>query len=355
MKKTFLFISYLIFSVLLLILCTEGLGRLVIHWRYGVPGKSYGLWQYDPELGATYRPNSYNTLTSLNNYGFRNSREDVFESKPSNSLRIIAIGASTTFGYNLVDEDTFTWKLEQKFRKIPGLERTQVLNAGQICHSTGHNLIRIKRLVPKLKPDYVILYEGLNELLNAWVLRSDGVSFSHLYETKTYGVLGKSYGQNHWLERNSVIARFLNYCVQNVISTVRKNEIIRKEYDAPALEAQNREIKRVAKEPWVAENFKFLFRQMIDFLLSEGVTPIVIRPASVNSPEALTFSDIALEIAREKGVPICDMRSRFERVGNMNDLFIHTGIHVTPKGAELLADELFQTISKDLKAKENNK
>ncbi len=190
-----------------MILCVEALGRLVIHIRYGVPGKSYGLWKYDSELGATYRPNSYNTLTSLNNDAFRN-KEDVFDPNPAGSLRIMVFGGSTTFGYNLADGDTFTEKLEQKLRKIQGLERTQVLNAGEICYSSGHSLIRIKRLVPKLKPDYVILDEGLNDILNAWVLNSDGVSLNALYETKTYGVLGKGYGQNRWLEWNSVILEF---------------------------------------------------------------------------------------------------------------------------------------------------
>lgn len=348
MKKTLAYVAVLIFSVSLIVLFIEGLGRIMIHVRYGVSGKSYGLWQYDPELGATYRPNSYNTLTSLNNYGFRNE-EDVFDPRPPNSLRVIAFGGSTTFGYNLRDGETFTERLEQKLKTIPGYERTQVLNAGQVSYSTGHTWIRVKRLVPQLEPDYVILYEGLNEMLNAWVLNLDGISFDQLYETETYGVLGRRYGQNNWLSRNSIIARFLTYVVQRAINGIREKEVVNKNYQGHALEAQAREIRKVIDHPWLVENYRFLLGQAIDFLLSQGVTPIVVRYAFVPSSEVEIFSDVSAEVAREKGVPICDMRSRFEQAGDrIGDLFIHTGVHVTPQGAEILAEELFQTISKDL-------
>lgn len=117
------YILYLILSVLIIILFIEFTSRIIIHLRYSVPGRTYGIWKYDKELGADHKSNSYNTHTSLNNYGFRN-KEDVFEPKPENSLRIIAIGGSTTFGYNLQDGETFTEKLEAKLRKIQGFEKT---------------------------------------------------------------------------------------------------------------------------------------------------------------------------------------------------------------------------------------
>ena len=189
----------------------EGLGRELISLRYGVPGKTYGLWKYDPELGATHRSNAYNTRSTLNNYGFRNL-ENVFDPRPSNSLRIIAFGGSTTFGYNLKDGETYTEKLQERIRELPGFEKTQVLNAGRICYSAGHNLILMKRFVPQFKPDYVIIYEGINEMMNVWALQRDGVSLDNLGHR--YGVIGKSFDQNRWLKRNSVIVRFIDYYVK---------------------------------------------------------------------------------------------------------------------------------------------
>ena len=70
-------LSILIATAVLLGLL-EAMGWIYIHTRYGRPGKSYGIWQADRELGTIPRPNSYNSLTSLNHYGFRN-REDVLD------------------------------------------------------------------------------------------------------------------------------------------------------------------------------------------------------------------------------------------------------------------------------------
>jgi len=330
-KKSIFYLAYLILSSVALILCIEGLGRLAIHMRHGIPGKSYGLWKYDPELGAVHRPNAYNTRTSLNNYGFRN-QEDVYDPKPVNSLRIIAFGGSTTFGYNLTDSETYTEKLELKLRQIPGYEKTQVLNAGSICYSAGHNFILMKRLVPLLRPDYAILYEGVNEPMNAWALRKDGVLPDKLEDT--YGIIGKSFDQNRWLKRNSVIVRFVDYYVKSRLPSFQPNAV-----------AQSHQI-----HPWVLENYKYLLRHMIDFLKEQNSTPVILRYASLGQPEQEIFSNVSAEIAKEKGVLVCDMASRFrERDGKAKDLFSDTGVHVTPEGAEILADELFQMILQDLK------
>lgn len=332
MKHFFLYIVYLFASSLLIVFLLEGIGRVLIHVKYGVPGKSYGLWKYDSELGATHRFNAYNTHTSTNNLGFRN-KEDVFDPKPPGSLRIIAFGGSTTFGYNLADGETYTELLEHKIRNIPGYEKSQVLNAGRICYSAGHNLILMRRLVPFLKPDYIILYEGINEIQNEWALKLDGVNLDKL--GSTYGALGKSYDQNRWLKRNSVIVRFIDYRVKTHL---------------PRLSSKSNPLQAVSLHPWIIENYKFLLRQMIDFLLENKVTPIVLKYASIGRDDLKTLSRISAEIAQEKGVLICNMDSRFHQFGGRTkDLFIDTGVHVTPKGAEILADELFQVIVKDLK------
>ena len=343
MKRSVSYLLYLLYimaAVSLILLFLEGAGRVIIHAKYGVPGKSYGLWKYDVELGATHRFNAYNTRTSLNDYGFRN-REDIYNPKPFNSLRIIAFGGSTTFGYNLADGETYTEKLESRLRRIPNYEKTQVLNAGRICYSAGHNLILMKRLVPLLKPDYVIIYEGVNEMMNTWALEQDGVSIDRL--RSHYGAIGKSYDQNRWLKRNSIIVRFIDYYVKSRI-------IIPRIGTAPKRENMEREpiVQQNQIHPWVIENYKYVLRAMIDFLQKENVTPVVVRYASWHYPQQKIFSDISAQIAKEKGVLLCDMASRFKQLGDKaEDLFIETGVHVTPKGADILADELLETIRKD--------
>jgi len=338
LKRTVLYIFQVIIVVGLLIISIEGIGRIVIHVRYGMPGKSYGLWQYDRELGATHSRNAYNTHTSLNDQGFRN-KEDVFTPKPDDSLRIIAFGGSTTFGYNLLDGETYTEKLEIKLRQIPGYEKTQVLNAGRICYSAGHNLILMKRLIPRLRPDYVIIYEGVNEEMNSYILRQDGVSMDSL--SGAYGVIGKSYDQNRWLKRNSVIVRFVDYRVKQYLMDLR-----------PKNTTQTNKKVEISSHPWTIENYKVLLKEMLTFLQKENVTPIVIRYASADNSGQEMFSNISSDIAKENNVFVYDVRPHFDKTGERDeDLFIYTGVHVTPLGAELMASGLNEIIFTDLKVK----
>ena len=231
--------------------------------------------------------------------------------------------------------------MQNRLRHIKGLEKSQVLNAGRICWSAGHNLILMKRLVPKLKPDYAILYEGLNETTNAYALNLDGVSLDDL--KGTYGKIGMGLDQNRWLKRNSVIVRFFDYYVKGILLAMRANQIQEPEEKPPAQESN--EI-----HPWVIENYRFTLKEMIHFLKENNVKPIVVRFAFVYSPELREiFSDTSSEVAREERVPVCDMRLRFEQYGDrQKNLFIGTGVHVTPQGAEILADELLKSILNEM-------
>ncbi len=114
------------------ILAIEGVGYAIMH-PSTVPGKSDGLWSYDAELGAIHSLNGYNSNSETNNYGFR-SKEDVFEPKPPNSIRVIAYGGSTTFCFNLETDQAWPIRLQEELRKYAG-PSPMVLNAGAIVWS----------------------------------------------------------------------------------------------------------------------------------------------------------------------------------------------------------------------------
>src|SRR5205823_3734018 len=114
-KKISFILLILLLPPVLLVGAAEGFGRLVLHYKYSVPGKTYGLWTYDPVLGAVHAANAYNSNSETNSLGFRN-KEDVFEPKPPGSLRIIAYGGSTTFCYNLLTEEAWSLQLQDVLR-----------------------------------------------------------------------------------------------------------------------------------------------------------------------------------------------------------------------------------------------
>lgn len=328
---------YLPLATLALVSGLEGVGRLYLHWRYGRPGKTYGLWIADPELGATHRPHGYNTHTSLNDQGFRN-REDVFEPKPAGALRVVAFGGSTTFGYNLADGETYTERLEARLRRWPGRARSQVLNAGRITYSAGQNLTLVRRLAPRLRPDYALLYEGVNELFNAWMLAKDGVALDSL--GTRVGVIGRSYDYNRWLLRNSLLVRFIDYVVKARLQS------------APAAVAAPGELTPSARpsqpiHPWVLRNYEALLRAQIRALRAASVEVVVFRPPASHrrAPEQRTFADLSARVALEERVTVCDLLGQFDALGAPSeDLFIETGVHVTARGAEFMAAAVEATL-----------
>jgi len=168
-KRIVFWLVFLGVSTVVLIIAAEGAGRFIIYLRYGVPGKTYGLWKYDPELGAIHASEAYNLLAETDNYGFRN-RDDVIEPKPKDALRIIAYGGSTTFCYNLANDEAWPIQLQALLR-LSENPKDQVLNAGAIAWSIAHEITRAKRDIPLLHPDYVILYSGVNEDLNAELVK----------------------------------------------------------------------------------------------------------------------------------------------------------------------------------------
>ncbi len=104
----------------------------------------------------------------INNKGFRG--KDIKEEKPDSLLRIVTLGASSTFGYGDRDDETYPFFLEAILRKEiqenhfdAKIKDVEVLNFG-IPHLTSDNILAlfINEALP-LKPDIVTFYEGIND------------------------------------------------------------------------------------------------------------------------------------------------------------------------------------------------
>ncbi len=335
-RKYLTWTAVLVIGAAALAVALEIAGNLYVNMRFGKPGKIYGIFESDPELRMVPKPNSFNTRTSLNNYGFRNT-ENVTEQREPGTLRVLVVGGSTTHGINLTDADTYTAKLQKKLRQVPGYEKAEVWNAGVICYSAGHNLILTKRLLPKLKPDYVIIFEGVNERLNSWVMQSlDKVDLGSLNE---YGVIGKNYSQAGGLMERSILLKFASWFLIRQVEKFRAHKVILEE------RRNSPEADPGEPHPWTVRNFDYLLREMIRAVRAGGAEPLVIRFASHRRPDLRKFSDMSLQIAQEEAAPFLDAKKLFLKSGiSPRELFIYTGVHVTPAGSELLAAGLFDKL-----------
>jgi lysophospholipase L1-like esterase len=92
--------------------------------------------------------------------GFRNP--ELAEPKREGSLRIACLGASTTYGHELLAEEAWPAQLERLLR-ADGLD-VEVVNAGVPGWVSRETVISLEERVLAVEPDVVVVYQGRNEL-----------------------------------------------------------------------------------------------------------------------------------------------------------------------------------------------
>jgi lysophospholipase L1-like esterase len=333
-------------AALVLALLGEAACRMVMWFRHGVPGHSYGIYMADEELGATHRPNSYNSNSKINNWGFRNA-EDIEEAKPRGTLRIYCSGGSTTFCYNLITEEAWPSLLQKELRRESGHEKDQVLNAGQIVLSVSQEYILARRFIPRLKPDYAVLFTGINEGLNARALvDEDKGRLDALQREGKWGVNGKRIGQARFWIRHSTLVRLWDYYVKKWFEKSATSEFRRDQ--APENFQGWPDF-----HPWVLANQEHTLRDFLRYLRANGVRTIVVRYGDNGRKDwylkegIRIWRDKAVAIGREEGALICDFASIAEKHPRRMDLYMESGVHVTREGADLMAGEIKKTILAD--------
>jgi len=334
-RKAAIYVLATLVPVLLILFLMEGGARLYVHLKYGVPGKSYGLWRADEEIGAVHAENAYNTRYQTNDYGFRN-REPVIQPKPEGAFRIITYGGSTTFCYNLSDENTWPARLERLLREHHH-PKDQVLNAGAIAWSLGHALARARRDIPLLKPDYVIIYSGINEDLNSRALALQGVSLTQLVDAGDFGRFATNLDQNQWLGRNIVLVKLLDHLLAPWIQDAKLGM-------APAVSDQE-----VSEEPdpVILENYLQTLQRFLALARENGADAVFVlqthgRNNRVNR-YLTSYSRAAATSARAGGAQVVDAeRLVASHDGEPMDLFTESGVHYSALGADRLAHLIFE-------------
>ena len=138
-------------------------GNVVGDDRAYTPGVT-GYSKYFPhEKKWTQRPDGTGVIpVTINSQGFRG--EEFTIEKPPGTIRILTLGASSTFGYHDRDDETYPFLLERDLQASapPGVTY-EVINFA-IPHATTDNVLAM--LVNeglRLSPDVVTFYEGAND------------------------------------------------------------------------------------------------------------------------------------------------------------------------------------------------
>lgn len=97
----------------------------------------------------------------INRHGFRGPDYDI--AKDPEVIRVVTLGASSTFGYHDRDDETYPYYMEQLLAESCAPRRFEVINLG-VPHLTSSEILELfRREALPLQPDIVTFYEGIND------------------------------------------------------------------------------------------------------------------------------------------------------------------------------------------------
>jgi len=312
------------------------------------------MFRPDPFMQVVLRPGAElidpEQTFKINRLGFRGP--DFEGPKPAGTIRVICVGASTTFGHS-APSDATTWPrlLEGKLREaLPG-QTIQVINAGVPGYTTFHNLPNLAlRLLP-LEPDVVVFYQGVNDLAQQSKLARDPTGYRVVRPKRT----------SHSVLTKAKESSLLYLVLRNQIQAWR-----RKHVEAP--EGLGSEIDAAAPRAYERN-----LRGMVTLTKEAGATPVLVtfgsRYLSQPTPEqeraawvdmhlaALNYeglvaghkryNEIVRAVAKRYQAPLAEG----EALSGQQELFSDS-VHLTEPGRRALADVVFPLVKAALEGRQ---
>jgi lysophospholipase L1-like esterase len=124
------------------------------------------FYDFDPEIGHVLRPRqaafTHDRPVRINALGLR--APEMRPEPDAGTVRVLALGDSQTFGNGLALEETWPKQLERALTATGGL-RWEVVNAGVPGSDTWQHEILLRRLLPAVAPQAVVLALYVNDVV----------------------------------------------------------------------------------------------------------------------------------------------------------------------------------------------
>jgi len=150
--------------VVLMLALTEGALRFRQWIKYGHSGQLSTIYTTDQDTGLRLLVAKSSTRTiSINSLGFRGP--PVKQPKPTGTMRLAFLGASTTFCAEVSGEElTWPYLVAQSLQDAIPDVNVDYVNAAVPGYTVGSSLQNLKTRVAPLAPDVIIIYHATNDL-----------------------------------------------------------------------------------------------------------------------------------------------------------------------------------------------
>ena len=321
------------------------------------PAQRNEYQRLDPVLGYGLLPGYDKSGIRVNSLGFRGP--EVAASKPPGTLRIVALGDSTTFG--LAGEDCpYPAQLQRIITEMLPLRSVEVINAGVEGYSTIYAARLLEHRVMPLHPDVVLIYVGWNDLY--------GISPFVPNHAPLHEVLLPEPNEPDEHSLKARIAKLLDHIY--LAQFIRR--IIYLELPRLAARFEKRIDTKAGRQPHPAafDLYKARLKHLVALSREGGAKPVLMTLPTVLSPQmserdlsvihypswsqgdyrllyrvVQQMNDAIRGVAEEAQVAVIDNARFFDSLDNKGRLFFDT-LHMYCEGYGLLAQNIYRELAR---------
>ena len=293
------------------------------------------VYEPHPTLYWRNKPNQ-DAFTTVNRRPFHvNSKgtrgSEFTKEKTPNTIRIITLGDSTTFGWGMADDQTWPAKLEEYLQaEIKGKD-IEVINAGVNSWSYAQMFVYFRDYALEYDPDFVILAEA-----NQWTQFSEQNSPDFV----------KSFLRRVWfknlLRRSAIYHYFLEIQLRDLYTKARARFI--------PVDAANDTFLKEQQQEDPAAFFQNTMEDLIHLARTNDIQPIIVFLPNMH--DFLHTNNLALkaklQATRKLDVPFVDLRPEIRPRGE--EVYLEGDLsHFTEEGNEIIARKIAGTMLPMLK------
>ncbi|MBI4663797.1 MAG: SGNH/GDSL hydrolase family protein [Verrucomicrobia bacterium] len=316
-------------SLLIFVALLEGALRLC---GYG----NVEVYSPDPLLYWRLKPNQ-NCFTKINHQPVRVNSQgtrgpEFAAAKPTDTVRILSLGDSRTFGWGLSEKECYSEVLGRLLQEKAGrLPKIEVINAGVNGWSYSQMHVYFREVALRYHPDLVILGEAN---LYTQFTEHNSPEFVRKFMTRVrLKNLLRRCALYHFVVEVQLKEFYERYRTRFIPVDPQRDALFKAEQQ---------------EDPYGV--FREAMESLCQVARTNGVKPVLLylpMLTDLQSTNPAPLFRIKSEVSRRLKVPLVDLSSELRTNGKA--LYLEGDpVHLNAEGNELIARKLFQTVSEQL-------
>lgn len=256
------------------------------------------------------------------------------DNPPPDTVRILSLGESTTFGAFVAEEETYTARLAVKLNEqlqehpVDGIAAVETINAAVEAWSIWQSRVWLEDVGRSLKPDVILVYHQLNDTLPTGV--RDQANF--LYQVRQT--------DRHQLMRRRAWAPLFSILLRSRAYLALRKQVLRLPSDLPTPQQSTG---TAVGERVPEQDRKDALKDMHALAVDMGAELVLLRPQYAAAPHLLRDT-VLTDFAERNELLLVDIPAHLRQHRMRGVRLYSDGVHPTPAGHEMYADAIAQTI-----------